>query len=158
MHKYIIMFGFLSLFFTGVVGVQGQESKGLLLTEVYYDTPGTDGEEEWIEIANLGEFVIDLTNFKVGDEESSGGQEGMVRFPLGAFIEPGEVVVVAQTASGFQALFGRNPDYEINDTDLNVPDMISYVVWAGGELALANKGDELLLVDGQDKGSYKRTD
>ena len=76
---------------------------GVLITEVYYNTPGSDGDEEWIEIANVGTAVIDLSDYKIGDEELIGGREGMKRFPEGALIEPGQVVIVAQTAVAFRA-------------------------------------------------------
>lgn len=131
-------------------GAQTIRSDLLLLTEVYYDTPYSDGEEEWVEIFNPGSSIVDLSDFKVGDEEEPGGQEGMVRFPSGASLEPGQVIIVAQTATGFRGLFGHNPDYEIKDTEIDVPDMRSYPSWATGNVALANDGDELLLLDGQD--------
>ena len=120
---------------------------GVLITEVYYNTPGSDGDEEWIEIANVGTAVIDLSDYKIGDEELIGGREGMKRFPEGALIEPGQVVIVAQTAVAFRARFGFNPDFEIRDTDARVPDMRPFLVWASGDLALANDGDEVLLVE-----------
>ncbi|MCA9873876.1 MAG: lamin tail domain-containing protein [Anaerolineales bacterium] len=123
------------------------EPASLLITEVYYNTPGSDGDEEWIEIANVGTAVIDLSAYKVGDEEMMGGGEGMVRFPEEARIEPGQAVVVAQTAVGFRYLFGHNPDFEIRDTDPAVPDMRPYLIWASGDLALSNEGDEVLLVE-----------
>ncbi|MCB8942433.1 MAG: lamin tail domain-containing protein [Ardenticatenaceae bacterium] len=119
----------------------------LLITEVYYDTPGEESEEEWIEIANVGTAVFPLNDIKIGDEESSGGGEGMKRFPEEAMIEPGQVIVVAQTAVGFRRLFNFSPDYEISDSDPNVPDMRRFLLWADGDIALANDGDELLLLD-----------
>ncbi len=120
----------------------------LLITEVYYDTPGDDSREEWVEIANVGTAVIDLSDIKIGDEEEAGGGEGMKRFPEGAQIEPGQVVLVAQTAVGFRALFGFSPHFEISETDAAVPNMRNFSLLAQGDLALANDGDELLLVDG----------
>ncbi|MCP4428882.1 MAG: hypothetical protein GY803_30735 [Chloroflexi bacterium] len=124
------------------------QTSTLLLTEFLYNPPGADDEREWIEIANVGTAVLDLSNVKVGDEETAGGGEGMRRFPDGAQIEPDQVIVVAQTAAGFRALYGRSPDYEIIDTDPAVPDMRGFPLWAGGDLALNNNGDEILLLDG----------
>ncbi|MFQ5578712.1 MAG: lamin tail domain-containing protein, partial [Anaerolineae bacterium] len=131
-----------------VLGAQANQPLTLLITEVFYDTPGADGEREWIEIANVGTAVLDLSDVKIGDEETAGGNEGMHRFPDLARIEPGQAVVVAQSAAGFRELYARNPDYEINDTDPNVPDMRGFPLWAGGDLALANDGDEVLLLQG----------
>lgn len=129
---------------------QISESGRLRLTEVFYDTPGIDAAEEWVELANLGTDAIDLTEFKLGDEESRGGSEGMARFPDGATIGPGQAIVVAQTAIGFKALFGQMPDYELVGSDSSVPDMGRYALWASGDLALANDGDEVVLLDGSD--------
>ncbi|MCL4871233.1 MAG: lamin tail domain-containing protein [Anaerolineae bacterium] len=119
----------------------------LLITEVYYDTPGRDEDEEWIEIANIGLQILDLSDIKIGDATSSGGNEGMVRFPEGSTIAPGQAIVIAQTARGFHALFSHNPDYEIRDTNPDVPDMRPYRLWATGSLALANGGDEVVLLN-----------
>lgn len=130
------------------VPVQIEAAGQLLITEVYYDTPGEDIREEWVEIANVGTAVIDLSDIKVGDEEKAGGGEGMKRFPAGAHMGPGEVVIVAQTAVGFRALFGFNPHFEITESDDAVPNMRNFPLWAHGDMALANDGDEVLLVAG----------
>ena len=128
-----------------------EEDVSILLTEVYPNPPGEESEREWIEVVNVGTAVLDLSDIKVGDEESIGEKEGMLRFPKGAELQPGQVIVVAQTAVGFRALFGVNPDYEVQDSDANVPDMRRFALWALGDLALANDGDEVLLVNGRNR-------
>ena len=134
---------------SGFTPLNQPEAAGqLLITEVYYDTPGDDSLEEWVEIANVGTAVIDLSDIKIGDEEETGGREGMKRFPEEATIGPGQTVLVAQTAVGFRALFGFNPHFEITESDESVPNMRNYLLWSGGDVALANDGDELLLLDG----------
>ena len=120
---------------------------GLLITELYYDPPGEESEREWFEIANVGTAVLDLSDFKVGDEEQSGGGEGMRRFPAGTQLAPEQALVVAQTAVGFRALFGTNPDFELTDSDPDIPDMRNYLLWATGDIALANDGDEVVLLN-----------
>jgi len=122
-----------------------QDDSALRITEIYYDTPGRDEDEEWFEIANLGPAPLSLAGYKIGDEEQLGRGEGMARFPDDATIAPGQVLVIARSAAGFRALFGRNPDFELRDTDPTVPDLPRSAVWATGEIALANDGDELLL-------------
>ena len=120
----------------------------LLLTEVFYSTPGNEETQEWVELANVSDAPIDLAEYKVGDAETSGDREGMLRFPAeGAMIQPGQAIVVARAASGFQLLYGFAPDYEITDTDPNVPDMRPYLLWGTGEMALANGGDEVVLLN-----------
>lgn len=152
MKKYVGMFSLILL----LIGHQDVArpltiaGTGLLITEVYYNTPGADEREEWIEIANVGSAALDLTGYKLGDEETAGSREGMVQFPTGARLESGQSIIVAQTTDGFRALFGFNPDYEMRDSDPAVPDMLAYLLWATGEVALANGGDEILLLDGND--------
>jgi hypothetical protein len=122
----------------------------LLISEVFYDTPGTDSDEEWIEIYNPTASSVDLSNYKLGDEETQGGSEGMYRFPAGASIAPGQKITVALKATGFFALYGFNPTYEVTDTHASVPNMSVYSAWASGTIALANTGDEVLLLNGSD--------
>ena len=122
----------------------------LLITEFQFDPPGLDKEREWIELANLGDEPLDLAGYGLGDEELRGAGEGMLRFPAGSVIEAGDVIVVAQTAVGFRALFGTKPDFEMVDSDTAVADMIIDTEWASGEVALANDGDEIILLDVQD--------
>lgn len=122
------------------------QSAALLITEFVYDSFGLDEEGEWIEVANVGETAVDLAAIKIGDEELLGGNEGMLRFPEDATLAPGAVIVIAQSAPGFRAQYGRNPDYEMRDEDAAVPDMRRYVRWAFGDVALGNGGDEVLLL------------
>jgi hypothetical protein len=68
----------------------------------------------------------------------------MVRFPKESIIQPGQIIVIAQTAVSFQQQFGFKPDYEITDTDPNVSDMRDYPLWGSGDVGLANDGDEVL--------------
>jgi hypothetical protein len=157
MKSSIRMWGWLLLFAMVMGGppshlqaAQGQTAESLKITEIYYDTPGADAEEEWIELANFGSGAVELSSFKIGDEESRGGGEGMVQFPEGSFLEPGQTAIVAQSAVGFQRLFGFSPTFEINDSQPSVPDMGRYFLWASGEVGLANDGDEVLLLDEED--------
>jgi hypothetical protein len=74
----------------------------------------------------------------------------MYQFPPEASIPPGGVIVIALKATGFYALYGFNPDYEVTDTDPSVPDMSKYSAWATGKIAMSNSGDEVLILDGGD--------
>ncbi len=120
----------------------------LLISEVLYDATGAEPEEEWIEIYNAGASPIDLSNYKIGDEEEQGGGEGMLRFPPGTSINPGQVIVIANKATAFLGVWGFNPDYEMEDSDEGVPDMIPYTDWVmGWGVRLRNGGDEVLILD-----------
>ncbi len=118
----------------------------LRLTEVHYDPAGRDDGAEWVELANLGPTPLALDGHALGDEETPGGGEGMAAFPAGTVIAPGAVLVVAQSAQTFAARHGRPPDYEWAESDPGVPTLVPVAAWARGEVALANGGDEVLLL------------
>ena len=130
------------------ISAQGQ----LLVTEFMANPVGSDADGEWIEIFNSGPSMLDLTGYKVGDEETSlldgGGTEGMYSFPSGTMMAAGQVYVIALKATGFAALYGGQlPDFEITDTDPTVPEMAQYLTWATGNIAIANSGDHALILD-----------
>ena len=125
-------------------------SPSLLISEVLYDPLGSEPDEEWIEIYNAGTSTIDLSNYKVGDEETASGSEGMLQFPAGASINSGQVIVVANKATAFFGAWGFLPDYEMVDSDGAVRDMVPYTAWASGSVGLTNSGDEVLILDDAD--------
>lgn len=122
----------------------------LLISEVVYQPAGAEPAGEWLEIYNPGLARLYLTDFKLGDEETRGGTEGMLRFPAAAFIDPGQVIVVANQAVAYSAMYGFLPDYEIVNTAPGVPDMQNYLTWGTGSLLLNNNGDEVILLDGRE--------
>jgi hypothetical protein len=124
----------------------------LLLSEFLADPVGDDDlGYEWIEIYNAGDDDLVLEDFKIGDEEQLGGSEGMLRFPTGAVIPAGESIVIANKAGAFYSLYGVNPDFEIENSLAEVPDMQPYTSWGSSSLVLVNSGDELLILDGLDE-------
>lgn len=128
----------------------------VVVNEVFYDTPGTDAEEEWWELYNPTATTVDLSWYKCGDAQTKGSTgEGMYQFPAGASIAPGAYVVVAlkdtpTDSTGFYWMYGFHADFEINPTNPNVPDMIKYTTWATGTIALGNTGDQMGLLDSSD--------
>jgi len=120
----------------------------LVISEVYY---AIFPEKEWIEIYNPTGHAVDLAAHKIGDAAHAGDYEGMYRFPAGTSIVPGQVLVVAVTASGFEGYPGQQPDFEIWDSDPAVPDLIPYPEWGEGDWGLGNLGDEVLLLDSGDR-------
>jgi hypothetical protein len=105
---------------------------------------------DWAEIYNPTLLPIDLSSYKLGDEETPGGIEGMYRFPPGASLAPGGRIVVATSSYDFFALYGFQPDYEIENTG-GAPDLLPYTAWSTGPFDLNLLGDEVLLLDGGDQ-------
>ncbi len=143
--------GVINYFFDVWFTPAGEPYPPLLISEAYYDPSGTEPNEEWIQITNVSGETIDLSGYKVGDEETRGGGEGMKQFPSGTVADRASVVV-ANRATAFDALgYGCSsaPEYELLNTDAT-PDMLPYGVWGDGSASLANTGDEVLLLDGSD--------
>ncbi len=109
---------------SGNGGGTGGSLDHLVVTEVFYDTPGTDSAEEWVEIYNGTGADVDLSGWTLQDNSGSWS------FPGGTTIADGQFLVVARDAAGFRALYGSDPDL------------------SGLSLALGNSGDVIRLVDG----------
>ncbi len=95
----------------------------IIITEVLYDTPGTDSDEEWFELFNPTDSTVDLTGWSVDDNYASIGLTGTI-LAKGYF-------VVASDAAAFNTLYGYSPDLSLD--------------W--GSFALSNSGDMLTLKD-----------
>jgi len=93
----------------------------IIITEVLYDTPGTDSNEEWFELFNPTNLPINLTGWTIEDNADT--------FTLSKIIPAKGYLVIAKQATGFYALYGFNPDIE------------------GLNLFLGNSGDRLVLKD-----------
>ena len=119
----------------------------LLITEILYNPSWQEPEGEWIEIFNRGYDQLNLDHYKIGDSEEQGDMEGMFKFPSGAIIDPGQVIIIANNGAEFSEAFRFLPDFELSDSGETVPDMVKDDTWAGGNVNLSNSGDEILLVD-----------
>ncbi|APR82311.1 BNR repeat domain protein [Minicystis rosea] len=101
------------------------------------------GSDEWYAVRNVSPGPITLTNFKIGDEETPDGNEGMFMFPAGATIAAGASYVVARDGAAYQAYFGAAPDAKLSD-------LTPFTAWTSAatpNLQLADTGDEILLLD-----------
>ncbi len=121
----------------------------LLISEFLPNPVVPDTLGEWMEIYNPNEFPVYLGDYKIGDEETQGGGEGMYIFPSDT-IHPHEFRVIAQRADGFYSIYGFYPDYELRNSLPSIPDLTPYTSWATGEVYLSNTGDEILLLDASD--------
>lgn len=96
----------------------------VVISEVFYDTPGTDSEEEWIELYNNSPVLLDISGWKIIDNNGSGAS---YTIPQGTTIDAGTFLTIAANSTGFNNLYGYNADIY------------------GGIPSLNNDGDALLL-------------
>ena len=99
----------------------------VVINEVFYDPPAgwPEPEAEWVELYNPTSSPVDLSGWRLTDDpDPGGGNEGAYEFPPGAAIEAGSYLIVAYSGLEFFARYGFYPDYELEDSTPDVPDMI----------------------------------
>ncbi len=115
----------------------------VVFSEIFYDTPGTDSEEEWIELYNTTGAIVDLEGWTITDNNGTGWT---YTFPAGATIRPGTYLTVAMDSAGFNAIYGYDADHYgslpflNNSGDAlilydNIGTEIDAVAWEGGASA-----------------------
>ncbi len=133
-------------------------SGALVISEALANEVSSDTTGEFMEVFNNGTTAIDLSTYRIGDEETNNGATGMGSgeamhfFPAGATIAAGEVQVVAASAQRFFDVYGFLPTYERAGTHSEVPDLTNDLDWDpdGGLGAMANGSDQLLILDSDD--------
>jgi len=149
-RKSLILFVFflslLSIIMFSSSDIFSLTDSAVVINEIF---PSKTNDEEWIEIYNSSASEALLTGFKIGDEETRGGGEGMYLFPEGAKIFGGDYQIIAKRAVVFKGKYGFDPDYEFVASDDAVPDMVRYKIWASGSFDLSSE-DEVILLDGSD--------
>lgn len=93
----------------------------LIISQVAYDTPGTDSDEEFVDLYNPTGGGISLDNWALTDNAATWG------FPSGHTVAAGAYYSVARNETGFRLLHGLDPDV------------------SGLTLGLGNTGDVLVL-------------
>lgn len=140
-------------------------SASVRISEVVYNEVGSSFLGEWIEIYNAGNVAVDLSNYKIGDEETQGGTgntEALFQFPAGSTIAPGQVQIIASGAVRFAEVYSFAPTYEFAfagdgstaaSDDPAVPNLTVYTPWDadGDRLNMSNSNDQVVLVDGADQ-------
>ena len=97
---------------------------GLYITEVFYDTPGVESKEEWVELYNPTNSNIDISGLILRDNSNSWN------LPFRTVINARSTIIIARNETGFRNLYDVYPDV------------------SGMTLALNNDGDILSLMDG----------
>ncbi|WP_028783932.1 lamin tail domain-containing protein [Thalassobacillus devorans] len=135
-------------------GSSGNDGK-LVISEVYYDTTGTDSKEEFVELYNGTSADMDLSGYSLQDNYES------FTLPSGTFIAPGQYLVIAKDAAGFSNLFGFSPavggmsislsnsgdQVVLKDEAGNEMDFVAYEGYASGWDIRANRGEAIIRTD-----------
>ncbi|MEM8485273.1 MAG: lamin tail domain-containing protein [Bacteroidota bacterium] len=104
----------------------------LMFSEIFYDTPGTDADEEWVELYNNGTGAVDLAGWSLVDNNGDGFT---YTFPESHVMQAGTYFTVANDANAFVALYGYGADLYDNIPPLNN---------SGDALLLRNPADEVM--------------
>jgi len=133
----------------------------LRITEVM--PKGTGVLDEWIEFINIGTDPVDLSAYRVGDEEVVGDGEGFYAFPA-VTIEAGEIIIVARNATAFAAAFTPAAGTRIFASSAAAAGfaLTKDTALGTGEIGLGNgtssTGDEVLLLKKTGDGIYVLVD
>jgi PKD repeat protein len=93
--------------FTTTSAGSGGSNTAIVISEVFYDTPGTDADEEWIELYNGTGSSVDLSGYTIIDNNGTGSS---YTFPSGTSMAAGSYLTLAQNATGFNAIYGYDAD------------------------------------------------
>lgn len=108
-----------------------------------------DSKAEYVKIKNISAAGIDLTGYKVGDEETKGGGEGMYDLPT-VTLAAGDSLIIAKDADNWDYSNPSQPNYSFLSNSVGVPVLIKYSTWAKGSFGLNNDGDEVIILDSGD--------
>ncbi|MBU1537188.1 thrombospondin type 3 repeat-containing protein, partial [Myxococcota bacterium] len=126
---------------------EGDVYSPVVITEVMA-TP-TTSTNEWVEIQNICPELLDMTDYKIGDEETIGGTESMLRLSGGS-LSPSQIGIFAFNADQFAAQYSFNPDWAVSVGATGAQPTTAYTNWSTGSFALAGAGDQVLLLDPSD--------
>jgi hypothetical protein len=96
----------------------------VVFSEVYYDTVGTDADEEWIELYNDSPMEVNIGGWTITDNNGTGAT---YTIPQDKTIAAHSYYTIARNSTGFTNLYGYNADLY------------------GLTLALNNDGEALIL-------------
>lgn len=70
-------------------------NEGVIVTEVFYNPSGNEAETEWVEVTNVGNVPVDVTDYVLDDEDNTTPSHrfgaGGIRLPDGTILQPNEV-------------------------------------------------------------------
>jgi hypothetical protein len=128
------------------------EADHIVISEAVFKLPGGAEKGEWIELYNPLTEAVNLGGWKLGDAVYRRDYERRYAFPEGTTIAPGGTLVIARQAVAYRMLAYESQataDLEWRNSD-KTPNLIR-TAWGEDEFLLGNGGDEVLLVDSQNR-------
>jgi uncharacterized repeat protein (TIGR01451 family) len=110
----------------------------ILIDAVYYDGLKTNEPDEAIRLFNTGSTPVDMAGWKISDGTSA------AVFASATLLPGDSGLWVTRQATAFSRQFGFDPDFEVSDSDPDVPDLDG--TWPG----FSNTGDEVILLNAED--------
>lgn len=99
------------------------ESGHLLFSEVYYDTNGTDAEEEWLELYNPTGHSINLSGWVISDNTKGWS------IPNSTTMAAHTYLTISRNSTAFYALYGCDPS--LGDLTLSLSNSGDYLtLWS----------------------------
>lgn len=126
----------------------------ILISEVFIESSVND-TAEFVEITNKSGSTVSLDNYYLSDDNeyylivngavSTSSSDFVFQFPAGTTIDNDQNLVIAVTATSFYQVFGKQPDFEIFNTDPGVPEMIMRSTGTSPKPLFANARELLVL-------------
>jgi len=113
-----------------------------LINEVFANPAASPENPEFIELYNPTGSAIPVDGWTVQDEAADWFDDEWM-FPGGASVPANDYLVVGKSANEFSLRFGTFPDYEMNNSRVLTPDMIS--VNGATPIAINNDEDAIYL-------------
>ena len=145
-YKFLIfmaIFGLILFFWPQKAQAQIVTSSHLVISEIYYDATGDDAKEEWLEIYNPLNSIVDISGYQITDLSA------FFTFPEESQINRQSFIVIAKNKAQFELLYDFSPDYVSlpfsmnNDGDQiilknNLGELVDFVVYEDGEYCIGD--------------------
>lgn len=110
-------------------GREGASVSNLVVSEIYYNPPGNENDEAFVELLNVSSNEVDLSGVKLSDAMS-------FTFPSLTILQPGAYILVVENALRFAAC------YQTPSSPYYYPGIRVAGEWAG---ALSTSGETLIV-------------
>ena len=106
----------------------------VVIDAVLYDGLMSGEPDEAVRLRNVTDVPIDVGGWELTDGEAT------AVLPNNITLESGNFLWLARNGAAFQRQFGHNPDFELQETSADIPNLTGS--WTG----LNNSGDQVMLV------------